>query len=126
MPPVNSQIRKRTPWIVLGLLTLTVLCVTGYILYDRGRPAPVPVKRKMFDGAVTYYRRVYYLPHLVIAHVLVVDTKTKGFRMLVTPPDNSVGPPLNARSTSQFLDEFGAQIAINGDGWTAITKKVIF
>jgi hypothetical protein len=32
----------------------------------------------MFDGAVTYHRRVYYLPRLVIAHVLVVDTKGKG------------------------------------------------
>jgi exopolysaccharide biosynthesis protein len=71
----------------------------------------------MFDGAVTYYRRVYYLPRLVVAHVLVVDTNARGFRMLVTPPDNRDGPPLNARTTSQFLEEFGAQIAINGDGF---------
>jgi exopolysaccharide biosynthesis protein len=71
----------------------------------------------MFDGAVTYYRRVYYLPRLVIAHVLAVDTKSKGFRMLVTPPDHSQGSPLDARTTSQFLQEFEVQIAINGDGF---------
>jgi hypothetical protein len=71
----------------------------------------------MFGDAVTYYRRVYYLPRLVIAHVLVIDTKVKGFRLLVTPPDNDDGPPLNARTTTQFLDEFGVQIAINGDGF---------
>ena len=85
--------------------------------FGRGRPAPIPHKETLFDGAVTYHRRVYYLPRLVIAHVLVVDTKAKGFRMLVTPPDNSDGPPLNARTTTQFLDEFGVQIAINGDGF---------
>ena len=71
----------------------------------------------LFEGAVTYYRRVYYLPRLVIAHVLVVDTKADGFRTLVTPPDHDDGPPLDARTTSQFLEEFGAQIAVNGDGF---------
>ena len=115
MTPHN---RKRTLWISLGLLALIALCVTGYIIYDRGRPAPVPVKRTLFDGAVTYNRRVYYLPRLVIAHVLTIDTKAKGFRLLVTPPDNEDGPPLDARTTSQFLDEFGVQIAINGDGFS--------
>ena len=109
--------KKRILWISLGSLALIALCVVGYILYDRGRPAPVPAKRTLFDGAVTYHRRVYYLPHLVIAHVLVIDTKVKGFRVLVTPPDNSEGPPLDARTTTQFLDEFDAQIAINGDGF---------
>jgi len=114
MKPRN---KKRGLWILLGLITIIALFVTGYALYDRGRPAPVPVKRAMFDDAVTYYRRVYYLPRLVIAHVLVVDTKAKGFRMLVTPPDNSNGAPLKARTTTQFLGEFGVQIAINGDGF---------
>jgi len=114
---MESLNRKRIFWIVLTAFITIVLCVTGYILYDHGRPAPVPTKRTLFDGAVTYNRRVYYLPRLVIAHVLTIDTKAKGFRMLVTPPDNEEGPPLNARTTSQFLDEFGMQIAINGDGF---------
>jgi hypothetical protein len=114
---MNPRPKKKTLLITLGFIALIALCATGYIWYSRGRPAPVPVKRSMFDGSVTYYRRVYYLPRLVIAHVLVVDTKSKGFQMLVTPPDNSEGPPLNARTTTQFLEEFGAQIAINGDGF---------
>lgn len=109
--------KNRAFWVISGILVLIALFIVGYAIYDRGRPAPVPLKRTMFGEAVTYYRRVYYLPRLVIAHVLVVDTKAKGFRMLVTPPDNSDGPPLNARTTSQFLEEFGVQIAINGDGF---------
>jgi hypothetical protein len=114
---MKPRSKKRIFWIILSLVALIALCLAGYTLYDRGRPAPVPVKRTMFDGAVTYHRRVYYFPRLVIAHVLVVDTKVKGFRMLVTPPDHSDGHPLNARTTTRFLDEFGAQIAINGDGF---------
>ena len=122
---MKSANRKRIRWIALGTFAVIALCVIGYILYDRGRPAPVPTKLILFDGAVTYNRRVYYLPRLVIAHVLTVDTKAKGFRMLVTPPDNEEGPPLNARTTSQFLEEFDMQIAINGDGfyaWIIIQK----
>jgi len=107
--------KKSTLWLIL--LLLLALGVIGYSRYAAGRPAPIPHKEKYFDGAVTYHRRVYYLPRLVIAHVLVIDTKTKGLRMLVTPPDNDQGPPLNARTTTEFMDEFGVQIAINGDGF---------
>ena len=114
---MNSRDKKRTIWLAFSIIAIIALCVIGYLVYDRGRPAPVPVKRTLFDGVVTYHRRVYYLPRLVIAHVLVIDTRAKGFRMLITPPDNSQGPPLNARTTSQFLHEFGVQIAINGDGF---------
>jgi len=113
----SHLIRLRSPFF-LAALALLLLCSGAYLLYDRGRPVPVPVKRTYYDEAVTYRRRVYYLPHLVIAHVLTVDTKTRGLRLLVTPPDNAVGPPLNARTTSQFLSEFGMQFAINGDGFS--------
>ena len=114
---MSHRNKRRTFWVVLGSLILAILCATAYILYDAGRPAPVPTKRTLFDGTVTYHRRVYYLPRLVIAHVLVIDTKAQGLRMLITPPDHSDGPPLNARTTSQFLEEYGVQIAINGDGF---------
>ena len=93
------------------------LCVGGYLLYDRGRPAPVPLKQELYEG-VTYRRIVEYLPHLLIAHVIKIDTKTAKLSFLVTPPDSKGDTPLNARTTSQFLDEFGVQIAINGDGFT--------
>jgi exopolysaccharide biosynthesis protein len=51
----------------------------------------------------------------MIAHVLTVDTKAKGIQFLVTPPDAEGEQPLKARTTSQFLEEFGVQIAVNGD-----------
>ncbi|RPJ16225.1 MAG: hypothetical protein EHM33_34080, partial [Chloroflexi bacterium] len=100
--------------IVIGILIAISLCVGGTLLYDRGRPVPVPMKQKLYEG-VTYRRVVRVLPRPMIAHVLKIDTKVKGIEFLVTPPDSEGETPLNARTTSQFLNEFDLQIAVNGD-----------
>jgi len=98
--------------VLLGLIFL----MGGYYLFTRGRPAPVPVKEKIMDG-VTYHRIVHYLPHSMVAHVLIIDRKDRDLQFMVTPPDEIDGGVLKARTTSQFLEEFGVQIAINGDGF---------
>jgi hypothetical protein len=108
---------RRLKRILLGALAVMALCAAGYLLVDRDRPAPVPLKRKPYDG-VEYRRVVQYIPHPVIAHVVVIDTKHKGIQFLVTPSNPKDGHPLQARTTSQFLEEFDLQIAINGDGFT--------
>ena len=115
---MNIRKRKFFLWLTFGLLTLVIISIVGYSVYEGDRPAPIPHKESLYNSAVTYYRRVYYVPRLVIAHVLVIDTKAAGFRFLVTPPDNKDGPPLNARTTTQFMEEFGPQIAVNGDGFS--------
>ena len=107
---------KKKIKILWGLLFIPILLAGGYFFIAGGRPAPVPVKKELMDG-VTYHRMVRYLPHSMVAHVLVIDTKTKGMQFLITPPDDVEGGALKARTTSQFLDEFGLQIAINGDGF---------
>lgn len=90
------------------------LCIAGYLLYDRGRPAPIPMKQKLYEGVI-YRRVVRVFPRPMIAHVLEIDTKANGIKFLVTPPASEGETPLNARTTSQFLDEFDLQIAVNGD-----------
>src|SRR5688572_23676011 len=106
------NVSKRTR-IILGVFLSLGLCLGAYLLYDRGRPAPVPVKQELYEG-VTYRRVVRYLPRPMIAHVLTIDTKGKGIEFLVTPPDSEGETPLKARTTSQFLEDFHLQIAING------------
>jgi hypothetical protein len=108
----------KTRWVVITIAVIFVvgLCISGYSLYDRGRPAPVPVKETLYDG-VTYRRVVRILPRPMIAHIISIDTRKKGISFLVTPPDSEGDRPLNARTTSQFLDEFELQIAVNGDGF---------
>lgn len=93
------------------------LLVGGYALYNRGRPAPVPMKDKLYEG-VTYRRMVHVFPRPMIVHILTVDTKSATPNFLITPPDSNDIPPLKARTTSQFLDEFNVQIAVNGDGFS--------
>ena len=93
------------------------VCLGGYLLYDRGRPAPIPMRQKLYDG-VTYRRVIQVIPRPMIAHILTIDTKTKGIEFLVTPPDSQGDTPLNARTTSQFLREFNVQIAVNGSGFS--------
>ena len=50
------KIRKLTA-AIFGALALVSLCIGGYLFYDRGRPAPIPMKQKLFEG-VTYRRIV--------------------------------------------------------------------
>jgi hypothetical protein len=107
---------KKPAKILLWTILVLGLCTGAFLLYDRGRPAPLPMKRTLYEG-VTYRRVVQFTPRPMIAHVIVIDTKVNGIGLLVTPPDSKDGLPLKARTTSQFLDEFGVQIAINGDGF---------
>ena len=108
---------KKVLWLLFAAMLLgMVFLAGGYWTYSKGRPMPVPVKEKIMDG-VTYMRIVKYLPHSMIAHVLVIDKKVRRFQFMVTPPDEVDGGVLKARTTSQFLEEFGVQIAINGDGF---------
>ncbi len=109
--------RMKLIGIIVSSLILLSLCTAGYFLYDRGRPAPLPTKRELYEG-VTYRRIVQFIPRPMIAHIIKIDTKAKGMKLLVTPPDSNGETPLNARTTSQFLDEFDVQIAINGDGFS--------
>jgi len=109
---MKRKLSKLLFWIILipGVFTGALL------LYDRGRPAPIPMQRELSEG-VTYRRVIQFTPRPMIAHIIVIDTKVNKFEFLVTPPDSNGELPLNARTTSQFLEEFGLQLAINGDGF---------
>jgi len=109
----NKRTAKIIAWFLLGVF----LCAGAYLLYDRGRPVPVPTKRALYDG-ITYRRIVHVFPHPMIAHVIIIDRKASNVKFFVTPADSNSDLPLNARTTSEFLDEFGLQVAVNGDGFT--------
>jgi hypothetical protein len=53
----------------------------------------------------------------MVIHVLTIDLRASGIELLVTPGDPEAELSSKARTTSQFLTEFGLQIAVNGDGF---------
>jgi len=106
----------------MGLL-LVAATVT---LYYWGRPAPIEMRQEIYP-CVVYYRRVHYNPRMMVAHIVTVDLTCKNVNVLVTPPEkNDKNNPLNARTTSQFAEEFGLQVAINGDGFTPWWTRSVF
>ena len=108
---------KKFAKFTVSLFVIVGVCIGSYAIYDRGRRAPVPTKRTLYEG-VTYRRIVHVFPRPMVAHVIVIDRKTVRAGFFVTPADSNDELPLYARTTSQFLDEFGLQIAVNGDGFS--------
>lgn len=75
-----------------------------------------------FEG-VTYERVELSTPRKVVLHVVTVDLKAPGIDFIVTPPEPLDGRALRARSTSQFLKEFKAQVAINAGFFEPYSSK---
>ncbi len=110
--------RKRWLWLSIAALLAVVLVAVAVLMSANGRPLPIPLSERLFTGVV-YTRKVAVTPRPMIIHVIKIDLKTPGIRLLVTPPDRQdENPPLRARTTSEFLQEYGVQIAINGDGFS--------
>ncbi len=89
-------------------------CSTAYLTNLGGTP-PEKLSFSLFPG-VTYYRRTTTTPRHIVAHLLVIDMRAGKRQFLVTPPSHSSGI-LCSRKTTQFLREYGMDIAINGDAF---------
>jgi len=96
-------------WLVAALL----LAAGGYRYWYFHRPLPSPVRRVLFDG-VTHEREIRASPRPAILHVVTINLDAPGIGLLVTPGEPANGRQLRARTTSQFLQEFRVQVAING------------
>jgi exopolysaccharide biosynthesis protein len=81
------------------------------------RLRPRPASQELFQG-VHYFREVRNSPRPMVIHVISVDLRADGIRLLVTPGDPHEERPLKARTTSEFLGDFHVQVAINGSGFT--------
>ena len=117
--------KKNLRWGKIALLVLGCLAALVTIYYW-GRPAPVEMREEVYP-CVTYYRRVHYTPRMLIAHIVTVDLSCKSIDVFVTPPEKGGKlSSLRARTTSQFAQEFGMQVAINGDGFTPWRSNNVF
>jgi hypothetical protein len=110
--------KRKALWVLLPIAGICAILAGAVAVYTRGRPPQIPTREKLYNG-ITYTRSVRLSPRPLMLHVITVDTRGTGARVLVTPPDDRDGQyPLRARTTSEFLDEFEMQVAINGDGFS--------
>ncbi len=112
---MQTKKRNTLPWVIITLL-ICGLCAAP-ILYYGGRPLPIEKNEELFPG-VMYYRSVRFSPRMMVVHVVTVDLTTPGIRFMVTPGNPDAEMPLAAMTTSQFLEQYDLQLAVNGDGFT--------
>lgn len=82
----------------------------GYWFYHR--PLPEARHDELFNG-ITYIREIRQTPRPLVIHVVTVNLDAPGIEFLVTPSEPTEGRQLRARTTSQFLEEFDLQLAVN-------------
>lgn len=118
---------KRWGWtltiLLLSLLALvfqfsptlkTMRIVHGALFFadvDVRRPPRTNHNMQLFHG-VEYSRQVRAYPRPIIIHTVTVDLTVPDIDFLVTPAEP--GAEVEARTTTAFLREFDAQVAING------------
>jgi hypothetical protein len=121
--------RHKPTWILLfGGCAFALLCLfagIGLGLFSYFRPQPEAVKQELFQG-VSYQRIVKDDPRSMVIHVITVDLRADGIQFLVTPGNPEAELPLEARTTTNFLEEFNLQIAVNGDGFQPWHSRTIF
>lgn len=98
-----------------GLLAAILLAGGAYGLWYFNRPLPEAVNTTAIFEGITYRREVRSVPRRTIVHVVTINLDAPGIRFLVTPGNGFDGFDYRARTVSQFVQEFGLQVAINGD-----------
>jgi hypothetical protein len=99
---------------VLWVFALLFLIGGGYSYWYHHRPLPNPIRNEILFEGITYTREIQTSPRPNVIHIVTIDLDAAGIEFLVTPGEPIDGRQLPARTTSQFLKEFGVQIAING------------
>ena len=103
-------------WMAAGTgLLLLPLILYGWL--HSLRPPRTSQQRSLFQGII-YKRDVRSIPRPLAIHVVTIDLTAPGVKVLVTPgkstPDQTKIPTeINAQTTSEFLQEFKLQLAIN-------------
>nr|WP_278002694.1 phosphodiester glycosidase family protein [Nodosilinea sp. LEGE 06152] len=107
------------------LIVATVLLLP-LILYAQlcfQRPPYTPTQQTLFPG-ISYQRSVYSSPRPYILHLITLDLTTPGIQAFTTPGQSAENRgETTARTTSEFLQEFNLQLAINANYFYPFREK---
>lgn len=95
-----------------GVVLLLALISGCYSYWFYHRPRPEAIHAAVFEG-ITYIREIRRDPRPLVVHVMKIAIDAPGIGFLVTPGEPTQGRQLRARTTSQFLEEFQVQTAMN-------------
>lgn len=109
------RLLRKTLTVLFTLVLLLVIAAAAYLFWYTHRPLPTAIDNQPLFQGITYSRELRTTPRPLVIHIIQIDLTAPGLRFLVTPRDDVGGYAYAARTTSQFLDEFGLQVAINGD-----------
>lgn len=110
--PLKYQVYIRRFLLTAGISVLLAppLFYAGLCLL---RPPQTNHEQVLFNGIV-YKRIARSTPRPVMIHIVTIDLKTPGIKALVTPGmPKSSGRETTAQTTSEFLQKFKLQLAIN-------------
>lgn len=86
------------------------------------RPPRKNFKTELFQG-ISYSREVRRSPRPLMIHTVSIDLSLSVVEFLVTPGDDTIDMDVKARTTSSFLEEYGVQLAINGNFFTPFKAR---
>lgn len=111
--------RRHTLFYIIGLIAIVGLAcdIGGLNPANVQLGQPEDSEQQLFRG-INYQRIVRQDPRLMVIHIVTIDLKADGLSSLVTPGDPDASRPLEAKTTSEFLEDHNLQIAINGDAFT--------
>ncbi|MBN1874963.1 MAG: phosphodiester glycosidase family protein [Anaerolineae bacterium] len=119
----NTQFVKwvwRFTWVGIvlsvGILSTTILAILMC------RPPRSDCQEILFKG-VSYQRQSRSFPRPLMIHIIEIDLTASGIDFLVTPADEESNRELSATTTSEFLEKYALQIAINGDFFSPFYVK---
>ena len=102
---------QRLVWLFLTLAALAAACLLS------GSGSVESTTETLFEG-VTYIRQVRSEPRDMVVHIVKIHVALGGIRPIVTAPDHpNSDKPYDARTTSEFLQSTGVQLAVNGGGF---------
>ena len=100
---------------IVRVVILVVMAWSGWTVYwSFYLPPRTPLTQTLYQG-VRYHRIPLDTPRPIVVHVVEVDLTVPSNRFFVTPPDlHGNENQLRARTTTQFVEESGVQLAVNG------------
>ncbi len=105
-------------FILKTLLTFSLVIVLFpslfYLVLLLRRPLPISKQKELFQG-ITYQRIRRLKPNPLMIHIVKVDLTAPGIQLLVTPGEPGEDErDIAAQTTSEFLQKYNLQLAING------------